>query len=81
MIIFNNTRMLHAKNKFDTIDEEKNQVLNFSTNDDYDVNAMKIRLCVGACTTIDDTLNTYRVMLKQKLLSRILPNVGNGSPM
>jgi gamma-butyrobetaine dioxygenase len=79
MIIFNNTRMLHARNEFNTIDEKK--ILNSSTIDDYDVNTKKIRHLVGAYTNIDDTLNTYRVMMKQKLLSRILPNVGNGSPM
>ena len=40
----------------------------------------KARHLIGAYTNIDDTLNTYRVLLKQRqIFNRIIPNVGNGT--
>jgi len=69
IIIFNNTRMLHGRRAFQTV--------NGSVNEEEDVNDS--RHLVGAYTNIDDSFNRYRILLKERNLQRMVPNIGNGT--
>jgi len=67
MLVFNNTRMLHGRRSFEVAPEENG----FN------------RHLIGAYTNIDDSLNNYRVLLREVGCAgrRVIPNVGNGSTM
>lgn len=69
IIVFNNTRMLHGRRKFELPKSAE-------------IEEMEIELerhLIGAYTNIDDSLNRYRVFLNEMDLHRLIPNVGNGS--
>jgi gamma-butyrobetaine dioxygenase len=67
IIVFNNTRMLHGRRKFEVPKCVKTEA------------TMTERHLIGAYTNIDDSLNHYRVVLNEMDLHRHIPNVGNGS--
>mmetsp|Transcript_13206 Transcript_13206/g.32095 ORF Transcript_13206/g.32095 Transcript_13206/m.32095 type:complete len:581 (-) Transcript_13206:441-2183(-) len=65
MLVFNNRRMLHGR-------------CGFSAPDDASFDESQRHL-VGCYTNIDDTLNSYRVLLREKRLATSILNVGNGT--
>jgi len=76
ILVFNNTRMLHGRRKFEmpryTVEKEKEQ--------ETTTTAMMLeRHLVGGYTNIDDSLNRYRTLLKELNVHRTMPNMGNGT--
>jgi len=70
ILVFNNTRMLHGRRKFEIIKGKNDGGGSFE------------RHLIGAYTNIDDSLNRYRVLLNESGLAsggRVIPNVGNGT--
>mmetsp|Transcript_18084 Transcript_18084/g.22796 ORF Transcript_18084/g.22796 Transcript_18084/m.22796 type:complete len:332 (-) Transcript_18084:2-997(-) len=91
MIVFNNTRMLHGRKEFreryntntatnhnDNTDNTAGTGSSCTTSTDRKI-LTTARHLVGTYTNIDDSLNSYRVMLKKNQLRRMIPNVGNGT--
>lgn len=70
IMVFNNTRMLHGRRRF-VLGEP----------DDINTENNVERHLVGAYTNIDDSLNNYRLLLRQAgcTRKRVIPNVANGS--
>jgi hypothetical protein len=78
ILIFNNTRMLHGRRKFEMCgNHEMEEVQQGSVV--VPLRERKERHLIGAYTNIDDSLNRYRTLLKEFNLDRIIPNVGNGT--
>lgn len=65
VMIFNNTRMLHGRKEFRA-----------SPRIDHNDG---VRHLAGAYTNIDDTLNTYRLLMQDMSMNCNIPNVGNGT--
>jgi S-adenosylmethionine:tRNA-ribosyltransferase-isomerase (queuine synthetase) len=80
ILVFNNTRMLHGRRKFEMPRWLENR-MEQQRKDDAAASqeAMMERHLVGGYTNIDDSLNRYRTLLKEANIHRIIPNVGNGT--
>ncbi len=66
-----------TKNRFDGTPAAQKQIDDTSTSTR---SCSKARHLIGAYTNIDDSLNSYRVMLRERnITSRKIPNVGNGT--
>jgi hypothetical protein len=66
MLVFNNRRMLHGRRKFSTVEGASIEESR--------------RHLVGCYTNIDDTLNLYRLLLRERgYASTSILNVGNGT--
>ncbi len=75
-----NESSIDGQNNYDDDDENKDEIESKSVENKRQNICKKSRHLIGAYTNIDDSLNKYRVMLKEgKVSNRNIPNVGNGT--
>lgn len=74
ILVFNNQRMLHGRRGFHV-----NEIVESKGGDVQE--GASTRHLIGVYTNIDDTLNTYRTLLRDNdpMASNFIRNVGNGT--